>query len=41
MILNVTNCSREYEIGDVVSFEMNYSSLLSVFNSEYVYKKFI
>ena len=41
MILNVTNCSREYKIGDVVSFEMNYSSLLSVFNSEYVYKKFI
>lgn len=40
MILNVTNCSREYEIGDVVSFEMNYSSL-SVFNSEYVYKKSI
>lgn len=41
MILNVTPCTKEYNIGDIVSFEMNYSSLLSVFNSEYVYKKFI
>lgn len=41
MILNVTDCSKEYNIGDIVSFDMNYSSLLSIFNSEYVYKKFI
>lgn len=41
MILNVTNCSKEYNVGDIISFDMNYSSLLSVFNSEYVYKKFI
>lgn len=41
MILNITDSKRAYKIGDVVSFEMNYSSLLSVFNSEYVYKKYI
>jgi len=41
MILNVTNCSKEYNVGDIISFDMNYGSLLSVFNSEYVYKKFI
>lgn len=40
-ILNITNCTKEYNIGDVISFDMNYSSLLSVFNSEYVYKKYI
>lgn len=41
MILDITECKKEYQIGDVISFDMNYSSLLSVFNSEYVYKKYI
>lgn len=41
MILDITDCKKEYHIGDIISFDMNYSSLLSVFNSEYVYKKYI
>lgn len=41
MILNISECDKEYNIGDIISFDMNYSSLLSVFNSEYVYKKYI
>lgn len=41
MILDITSCKKEYNIGDIISFDMNYSSLLSVFNSEYVYKKYI
>lgn len=41
MILNVTDCQREYEIGDIVEFEMNYSGLLSLYNSNYVYKNLV
>lgn len=41
MILDITDSKKEYHIGDIISFDMNYSSLLSVFNSEYVYKKYI
>lgn len=40
-ILNVTNCQNKYEVGDIVSFEMNYAGLLSLYNSNYVYKNFV
>lgn len=41
MILDVTHATREFEVGDILSFEMSYSAILSVLNSEYVYKKII
>ena len=41
MILDVTAASREFHIGDILDFTMNYSSILSVMNSDYVYKEII
>lgn len=41
MILDVTGASREFKIGDILDFTMSYSSILSVLNSEYVYKEII
>lgn len=40
-ILNISNCKNNYKIGDVLSFDVNYSTLLSAFNSDYVYKKIV
>lgn len=41
MILDVTACTKQYEIGDVIDFSMNYTSILSALNSDYVYKQII
>lgn len=41
MILDVSHAEKEYKLGDKVSFRMNYSSILSALNSDYVYKQII
>lgn len=41
MILDVTNAERKFKVGDIVDFEMSYSSILMGLNSEYVYKKIV
>ncbi|MDO5063186.1 MAG: alanine/ornithine racemase family PLP-dependent enzyme [Peptostreptococcaceae bacterium] len=41
MILDITDAKREFNIGDILSFEMGYSSVLMGLNSDYVYKKII
>ncbi|MCL2406559.1 MAG: alanine/ornithine racemase family PLP-dependent enzyme [Defluviitaleaceae bacterium] len=38
MILNLTNCAKNYKIGDIVSFGISYGSLLSLSTSEYINK---
>lgn len=40
-ILDVTQAKREFKIGDILDFKMTYSSILSVLNSDYVYKEII
>ncbi|UYP00089.1 alanine/ornithine racemase family PLP-dependent enzyme [Oceanotoga sp. DSM 15011] len=37
-ILDITNCEKEYDIGDIISFEMSYSCTLKASTSEYVKK---
>ena len=41
MILDVTKAEKDYRVGDILTFEMTYSSILSVLNSDYVYKEII
>lgn len=41
MILDITKAKKEYKIGDILDFKMTYSSILSVLNSDYVYKQII
>ena len=38
MILDITNASKEYKVGDVVEFDVNYGALLAAATSEYVNK---
>jgi ornithine racemase len=37
-ILNLSNCSKEYKVGDIVDFYVDYGSLLRAMTSEYVEK---
>lgn len=39
IIVNNTNCV--YKIGDTIEFDLNYTGLLSVFNSSYIIKNYI
>ena len=41
MILDVTNCDKEYRVGDVVEFVLEYGALLKAATSEYVKKDYI
>lgn len=41
MILDITDAKRDFKVGDILSFEMGYSSVLMGLNSDYVYKKLI
>lgn len=41
MILDVTNCDKEYKVGDVVEFVLEYGALLKAATSEYVKKDYI
>lgn len=38
MIIDVSDCSREYRVGDIMEFDLDYGALLAAFTSEYVEK---
>lgn len=38
MIVDVTDCDKEYKVGDIVEFDVQYGGLLSLATSEYVSK---
>lgn len=38
LIIDVSDCSREYKVGDVMDFDLDYGALLAAFTSEYVEK---
>lgn len=40
LLLDVTNSSKEYKVGDIVEFNVDYGALLSSMTSEYVKKYF-
>ena len=40
-IMDMTNAKKDYRVGDIVRFNMGYSSLLAGFTSEYVKKEFV
>jgi predicted amino acid racemase len=40
-IIDITDCNKNYEIGDIVKFKLSYSSLLKATTSEYVEKVII
>jgi predicted amino acid racemase len=40
-VLDITDCDKNYEVGDIVSFKVRYFSLLRLMNSKYVYKKIV
>ena len=41
IILDVTHCDREYQVGDVVEFELGYGGMLKVATSPYVDRVYI
>ena len=38
MIINVTHSNKKYEVGDIISFNVSYGSILSLTTSEYINK---
>jgi len=38
-IVDVSNSDKNYQVGDIIEFELTYGSLLNLATSEYVYKK--
>jgi len=38
MLLDVTDCDKEYKVGDILEFDLSYGGLLSICTSEYVTK---
>jgi len=41
LIINLTNCSRQYRVGDIVRFIPDYGALLHLFTSKYVDRYYI
>lgn len=41
LIIDLTHCRREYKVGDEVTFNLTYGSLLALMTSEYIYKNCI
>ncbi|AWX42755.1 Alanine racemase, N-terminal domain [Metamycoplasma cloacale] len=41
MIINVNKCKKQYKVGDIITFDLDWGSLLYLFNSSYVEKEFI
>lgn len=39
LILDLTNCKKNYKLGDILEFNVSYGGCLSIMTSEYVYKK--
>ncbi|MFW6263404.1 MAG: alanine/ornithine racemase family PLP-dependent enzyme [Thermotogota bacterium] len=40
-IVDVTNCDKQFKIGDVIRFRLSYSALLRGMTSQYVFKEFM
>lgn len=40
-ILDLTNCDKEYKVGDIISFELGYGGMLKTATSPYVHKEYI
>ena len=38
LIIDVSDCKKEYKVGDVLEFDMDYGALLAAFTSGYVHK---
>ncbi len=38
LIVDVSDCGKEYQVGDIMEFDMSYGALLAAFTSEYVDK---
>ena len=38
LIIDVSDCGREYKVGDIMEFDLGYGALLAAFTSEYVEK---
>ncbi len=38
LLLDITNCNKDYKIGDKVEFNVTFGGCLSVMTSEYVHK---
>ncbi|MGE5631227.1 MAG: ornithine racemase Orr [Caulobacteraceae bacterium] len=38
LIIDVSDCKKEYKVGDILEFDMSYGALLAAFTSEYVNK---
>ncbi len=38
LIIDVSDCSKAYKVGDILEFDMDYGALLAAFTSEYVNK---
>jgi len=38
LLVDVSDCQKEYKAGDIMEFDMSYGALLAAFTSEYVYK---
>lgn len=38
LILNLTECSENYKVGDIIEFDVDYGALLSLMTSEYINK---
>lgn len=41
IILDVTNSRNDYQVGDIILFKLTYSSVLSLFTSKYVSRKYL
>lgn len=41
LIIDITGCSNDYSLGDIVDFNLNYVSILRLMTSEYVYKSVV
>lgn len=41
LIVDITSCEREYDIGDVIEFDLHYVGVLRAMTSDYVYKTII
>jgi len=38
LLIDVSDCNKEYKVGDILEFDMDYGALLAAFTSEYVDK---
>ena len=41
LVIDLSNTTKKYKVGDLVSFKMKYMGALLIMNSEYIEKKLI